>query len=70
MGVVAPISRPFCSGEGWVIWLWGSPTISSTRRCDRGSMSSLGFRWRLAVVQVSVWRWLWRLRWSLVWRKN
>lgn len=70
VAVVAPVSRPLCSGERWVVWLWGSPSITSTCRRNRGSVASLGFRWRLTVVQVSMWRWLWRLGWSLVWGQD
>lgn len=70
VGVVTSVAGPFCSGERWVIWLRRSPAVPSASRHNGGCMSSLGLRWRLAVVQVGMWRRLWRLRGSLVSRKN
>lgn len=66
MAVFSPVSRTFCGGQRRVVWLWGSPSITSTCRRYGGGVAGLGLRWRLPVVQVSMWRWFWRLRWSLV----
>lgn len=70
MAVVPSVCRAFCSRERWVVRLWGSPSVTSICRHHRGSVARLGLWWWLPVVQVSVWRWLWRFRWPLVWGQD
>lgn len=66
--VVATVS--LCRGEGGVVRLWGPASVAATCRRHRGGVACLGFRRRLAVVQVGVWGGLWGLRGPLVWGQN